>query len=152
MRHNYTHIAEVPQTRNEFIDAVRQNKTVIVVSHTILQEIQAEVNSNLKSGKKGDFLKELGVGGGLLGFLFSTHPVGWLVAGGTALAVGIFTGISNYLKKYNVYLGVDSEDKEIIVLHLKNKVDLSYDSITYPSFLKFVDTKKANKKVKIKLK
>lgn len=146
MRHNYTYNAVSPSTRNDFIDSVSKQKEAIVINHELLEDLTKEINSQLSAKKQGGFFKKLAVPMAILSW---TNPLGWLLSGITFLC-GVFTGSSNELKKYVVYAGCDMSDNQIMVLHHKNKVDLSYDKVIYPSFVKNVDYKKTNRKVKAK--
>lgn len=144
MRKNYTYSAVCPTTRNEFIEAVANRNEAIVVKHSLLKELTEEINSNISSKKQGGFLKKIAVPMAILSW---SNPVGWALSGVTFLC-GIFSGAGNDLKKYKIYPGVDVYGTQIIVLHHKYKVDMKFDEVIYPSFVKDVDYKKVNKKIK----
>jgi len=55
MRKNYTYKAVAPASRNEFIDAVKSKKEAIVIHHTLLVELNNEVNQNTSNKKRKVF-------------------------------------------------------------------------------------------------
>ena len=144
MRKNYSYVAVCPVTRNEFIEAVTEKKEVIVVDHKLLKELTEEINANLSSKKAGGFFKKISLPMALLSW---TNPVGWALSGIVFLC-GIFTSAANDLKKYVIYPGTDTGGLSILVFHRKSKIDMKYDEVIYPSFVKSVDYTKKNKKVK----
>lgn len=153
MRKNYTHEVNTVITRNDFIEAVENKKAVILVENSLLQEIKPDITSELNTEKdtrktKKNF-KRLGIGGGILGFILSTHPIGWLVAGGATYVIGKLIGSDTLFKDYRVYLGMDCDGKEILVLHLKNNVDPCYDTIQYPPTVREARIAQITKKGKI---
>jgi hypothetical protein len=60
MRKNFNYIAAVPTTRNDFIDAVTNQKEAILVNHILLKELTEEINSKLSSRNGGGFFQEIG--------------------------------------------------------------------------------------------
>ena len=146
MRPNYTYNAVVPVTRNEFISAVSAQNEVIVIKHTLLKEITKEINSQISSKKQGGFFKKIAVPMAILSW---SNPIGWILSGITFLC-GVFESASDDLKKYVIYSGCDALGNQILVLHHKSKVNLSYDKVIYPANIKSVDYKKTNKRIKIK--
>lgn len=146
MRLNYTYNAIIPATRNEFITAVTNQKEAIVINHTLLKELTDEINSQISSKKGGRFFKKLAVPMAVLSW---SNPIGWLLSGIVFLC-GVFTSASDDLKKYVIYSGCDALGNQILVLHHKKKVNLSYDKVIYPANIKSVDYKKTNKQVKTK--
>lgn len=143
MRPNYTYNAIIPDTRNEFIAAVTDQKEAIVIQHTLLKELTEEINSQISSRAGGKFFKKLAVPMAIISW---SNPIGWLLSGIVFLC-GIFASSSDDLKKYTIYSGTDTSDNQILVLHHKKKVNLSYDKIIYPANIKAVNYKKANKMI-----
>lgn len=144
MRKNYSYVAVCPATRNEFIEAVNEKKEAIVIDHKLLKELTDEINSNLSSKKQGGFFKKISLPMALLSW---TNPIGWALSGIVFLC-GIFTSASDELKKYVIYPGIDTGGLSILVLHRKSQIDMKYDEVIYPSFVKSVDYTKKNKKFK----
>lgn len=143
MRKNYIYDAAAPTSRNEFISFISAEKEAIVVDNSLLQELTKEINSTITEKKSGSFFKKAAVPM----LLLSTNPVGWITSGIVLLA-GTFLSASEDFKEYVIYAGVDSLDNEIIVFHHKKKVNLKYDTVNYPAFVKTINYKKANQKVK----
>ena len=146
MRQNYSYTAVAPATRNEFIESVSKQKEAIVINHELMRELTTEINSQLSAKKQGGFFKKIAIPMAILSW---TNPIGWILSGITFLC-GVFASVSDDLKKYVIYAGFDTSDNQIVVLHHKRKVDLSYDKVVYPSFVQNVDYKKTNRKVKAK--
>ena len=145
MRLNYTHNAVSPVTRNDFINSISRQDAAIVINHELLKEITKEINSQISSKKQGKLFKGMALPVAILSL---TNPVGWILSGVTFLS-GALLSASDDLKKYMTYAGVDTSDKQIVVFHHKSKVDLSHDTVIYPSYVRTVDYKKTNKKVKL---
>lgn len=143
MRPNYTHIASCPSTRNDFINSITEQDAVIVVNHTLLQELTKEINSNIQAKKQGNFFKKASVPMAILSW---SNPVGWVLSG-IVLLSGILHSAGDEFKKYKIYAGIDTSHNQILVFHNKHKVDLKYDTLSYPSFVQNIDYKKTNKKV-----
>ena len=142
MRKNYTFTAEVPTNRNEFIDMVESRTTVIVVNNEILEDLTKDVNNSLINKKAGK------LGWLSIPMLFlSTNPVGWICSGIVGLC-GLWAKASDDLKNYVAFNGIDTCNKPILVLHRKNTIDPKFDSVVYPDFVKAIDYKKTNQKVK----
>lgn len=144
MRKNYSYDAVSPTTRNEFIEAVTSEKEAIVIKHMLLKELTEEINSNISSKKHGGFFKKIAVPMAILSW---SNPIGWALSGIVFLC-GVFSSAANDLKKYKIYPGVDVYGTQIMVMLHKRKVDMNYDKVNYPSFVKDVDYKKINKKIK----
>lgn len=144
MRKNYSYDAVSPTTRNEFIEAVTSQKEVIVIKHALLKGLTEEINSNISSKKQGGFFKKIAVPMAILSW---SNPIGWVLSG-IAFLCGAFSSAANDLKKYKIYPGVDVYGTQIMVLHHKRKVDMKYDEVIYPSFVKNVDYKRVDKKIK----
>lgn len=143
MRPNYSFYAASPATRNDFIDLVSKQTEAIVLNHELLEDLRKEINEQINSKKSGKFFKRISIPMALL----SLNPLGWLLSGITFLC-GVLSSASDDLKKYKLYAGCDASDSQIVVLLHKKKVDLSYDKIIYPSYVKIIDYKKSNKKIK----
>ena len=149
MRKNYTQECSVPATRNALIDMINDKKPVIVLKNELITEIHQELNKEKKDAKKsGSTLKKGGVLAGLYALFFSSHPVGWLIGGALALTAGTIKNLNKTLNHYETYKGTDLSGKDIYVLIYKN-VDLKLDTISYPTFVLNVNTKKPVKKIKI---
>ena len=146
MRRNNTYTASEPSSRNDFIDLITKQDEVIVINNSLLKDLTKEVNANLSSKKQGSFFKKRAVPIAILSW---TNPVGWIVSGITFLC-GAFTSSTNDLKEYVIYSGYDVCEKPIVVFHHKNKVDLKYDTVNYPPFVKDVNYKKQTKRIKSK--
>ena len=142
MRKNNTYHAAVPLNRNDFIDMVASKEAVIVVNNKILEGITKDVNDSLTSKKTGKYAAL-----SIPLFLLSTNPVGWICSGVVGLC-GLLGKAGDDLKRYVAYNGVDTFNNQILVLHRKRAIDLKYDLVYYPDFVKTVDYKKKNKKVK----
>ena len=52
MRKNYTHNCEVPSSRNELIDMLREKKAAIVINNELMSSIHTELNQEKKSAQK----------------------------------------------------------------------------------------------------
>ena len=141
MRKNYNYTAVAPNTRNEFIDSVATQKEAIVISHELLKELTEEINSQLSSRGGSKFFKRLAVPMAILSW---SNPIGWICSGIVFLC-GIFTGVSDHLKKYVIHSGYDVFDNQILVFIHKHKVNMSYDKILLPENVKSVDYKKEKK-------
>ena len=146
MRKNYSYTAVPAATRNEFIEAITNQKEAIVINHQLLKELTEEMNANLSSKKQGGFFKKISVPMAILSW---SNPIGWALSGIVFLC-GVLSSVSYDLKKYVIYPGIDAGGLQIMVLHHKRKVDLKYDEIIYPSFVKSVDYTRKNKKVRTK--
>lgn len=144
MRPNHNFYAVCPTTRNDFIDFVSKQSEAILIDHALLQELSKEINEQISAKKQGSFFKKVSVPMAIISW---TNPLGWLLTGITYLC-GAFSSASDDLKKYITYTGSDTSNHQIMVLHHKHKVDLKYDKVIYPSFVKSVDYKKANKRIK----
>ena len=144
MRKNYEYIPQIPSSRNGFIDMVNSKKEVILVPHELLMVLSKEINESISSGKSGKFFTKCVP----VMLLTAWNPLGWILSG--IVLLGGIVGISgNQLKGYKLYAGEDSDGNAIITLHHK-KVDLKYDTIKYPDWVKAINYDKANKKVKTK--
>ena len=146
MRKNYRYTATSPGTRNEFVDAIADGREAIVLNHKLLKELTDEINANLSSKKQGGFFKKVAVP---MAILSLSNPIGWALSGITFLC-GVLAGVSDDLKKYIIYPGVDVGGLQIMVLHRKHKIDMKYDEVIYPSFVKNVDYTKRNHKIRTK--
>lgn len=135
MRKNYVFEPGVPASRNEIIDMLKDKKETILLKNSIFTEIKNEINSNLKDKKIGKKLSKAGSGMGIIGFLFSQHPIGWLIIGCATLGIGINQKLSNDFRKYDMYTGKDKDDKEILLLVRNTRVDFKYDTINYPNWV-----------------
>ena len=108
MRKNYTHNCEVPSSRNELIDMLREKKAAIVINNELMSSIHTELNQEKKSAQKsGSTLKTAGVLAGIWAIFCSVHPVGWLIAGATALTAGQIKKLKDILHNYETYKGTD---------------------------------------------
>lgn len=142
MRINKTFYATSPSTRNDFINFISKDTEAIVLNHELLKDLRKEINEQINSKKSGKFFKRISIPMAL-----SFNPLGWLLSGITFLC-GALSSASDDLKKYKLYAGCDASDSQIVVLLHRKKVDLSYDKIIYPSYVKNIDYKKSNKKIK----
>lgn len=124
MRKNYSYEAVIPATRNEFIDYIKGKSEVIVISHSLLEELDEELKKNQNKGKAKTALKTAG-GIGLL-VLNLYNPLTWVFGVGSILAGGL---LKNEIKEYNAHVGVDVHENDILLLIHKKKVNLKYDSI-----------------------
>lgn len=144
MRPNYSFYAASPATRNDFIDLVSKQTEAIVINHELLKELTKEINSQISAKKQGGFFKKISIPMAIISW---TNPLGWLLSGITFLC-GTLTSASDDLKKYVIYAGCDTSDNQIMVLHHKHKVDLKFDKVIYPAFVRSVNYKKANRKAR----
>lgn len=142
MRKNMSYIASVPGTRNGFINMIDSKKDVVLVSHELLEAINEEINENVSTGKAGKVFKTAGP---IMLAVSWWNPIG-LICGGLVTLSGVVAGWSNSLKKYTMYEGVDINGNGIVVL-LKKSIDLKYDTIEYPAWVKNIDYKQKNKKI-----
>ena len=137
MRKNYTHTAKEPKTRNDFIEMIEKKEDVIVLNHELIEELEKEIAKNLKDRKHGKFFTKVAVP---MAILSLSNPIGWLCSGIVFLS-GKSIKSSDALKKYYVYSGYDMSLQKILIFHLKKTVDIKYDDVTYPNWVKDVDYK-----------
>ena len=116
MRKNQTFMANIPKTRNEFIDCVNEKKEVIVLSNALLAELDKEVRANLNKRKTKKALKVAGITGLLILNLF--NPLTWVFGIGSLLVGGL---LKNELKGYAVHKSFDVNDQEILILTFKKR-------------------------------
>ena len=145
MRKNYMHTAYAPTSRNEFIEAIKEKKDVVVLNHVLLEEIRKEINESISSKKTGKFFKIMSVPM----FLMSWNPLGWGLSG-LVLLNGLISSAGNEFKGYSMYSGHDMCNKQILIFHKKSTVDLKYDKVSYPAWVNHVDSKKMKKKIHMK--
>lgn len=144
MRENRTYKAKMPDTRNDFIDCVKNKQTVIVIKNSLISSLDEELN-NSKSNKGGKkFSKGLGIFGLIAGFV---DPLMWIYSIGCFVAGGL---MKDEIKGYDVYSGTDVNGKNIIVLIRKKDYDPKYDTIIYDkSYVALVTTKPMRGKIKV---
>lgn len=137
MRKNYTFIPKMPKNRNAFIDCLKEKAEVIVIGNDMIETLSKELNKNVGKGRAKTALTTVGVGALLVLNLY--NPLTWIFGIGSIAAGGI---LKNEIKKYNVHMGRDVENKEIIVLIHKNKVNMKLDTIIYDeNYVLSVETK-----------
>ena len=141
MRKNLVHQPGVPETRNDFIDMVRNKKEVILLKNSLIHKLEDDIKSSISDKESGKLLKKGGVSAGILGILLSSHPVGWFVGGATAFGIGVYKKFSDSLRKYNIYTGKDKEGNDIYSLVRKTRVDFEYDTINYPDWVAAIEKK-----------
>ena len=115
MRKNINYKAEIPNSRNEFIEMIERKEDVIVVNNTLLKQLAKEINENVSSGKTG---KTMGTVGPLM-ILISGWTLVGLVCGAVVTLCGALSISSDSLKKYKIYAGKDNDNEDIAVF-LKN--------------------------------
>lgn len=146
MRKNHTFVPKMPKNRNAFIDCLKEQVEVIVISNDMIAVLSKEINKNIGKGNAKPVLKTAGIGALLLLNLY--NPLTWIFGVGALAAGGI---LKNELRKYKVYMGRDVENKEIIVLIHKNKVDMKLDTIQYDkSYILSVERKEYKGHIKAK--
>lgn len=137
MRKNYTFTPKMPQNRNAFIDCLEEKAEVIVIGNDMIEAISKELNKSVGIGRRKKALTTVGVGALLVLNLY--NPLTWIFGIGSIAAGGI---LKNEMKKYSVHMGRDVENKEIIVLIHKHKVNMELDTIVYDkSYVLSVETK-----------
>ena len=141
MRKNLVHQPGVPETRNDFIDMVRNKKEVILLTNSLIEDIRKDVNSNLKEEKNGNHITDIGLSAGALGIIFASNPIGWIIGGGLLAAFGLSKADSNEFKRYDIYTGRDKEGKEILSFIRNTRVDFKYDTINYPDWVSIIEKK-----------
>lgn len=144
MRKNMSYIASVPGTRNGFINMIDSKKDVVLLNHELLEVISKEINENISTGKIGKAGK---ITGPIMLALSWWNPIG-LLCSGVVMLSGIVAGWSNSLKKYNMFEGIDIHENGIVVL-LKKSINLKYDTIEYPDWVKSIDYTHQNKKINL---
>lgn len=141
MRKNFSYTAAIPSTRNEFIDCVKNKTEAIVIKHSLVQELDKELKANQTKGKAKTALKTAGIVGLLVLNLY--NPLTWIFGVGSLLAGGI---LKNEIKEYSIYNGLDIDNRNIIVMIHKKKVNEKYDTIIYDkAYVKSVSSKKSEK-------
>ena len=128
MRKNYTYDAKEPKNRNEFIDMIKNKEDVIVLHHNIIEELDKEINENIKYRKTGNFFSKLALPMAILSW---SNPLGWFLSGVVFLCGGLEKS-SDYFNQYNIYNGYDICLRRVLTFHLKDTVDLKYDKVTSP--------------------
>lgn len=143
MRKNNTYIPSVPLSRNEFIEMVNSKKDVILVNSDLLKILSKEINDSIDGRRAG----KLGTRCGPVMLALSWwNPIG-LVLSGVVLLSGLVGISADALRRYEIYSGENVAGEPIITLHYKT-VNLKYDTIKYPDWVKTINLNKANKKVK----
>ena len=119
-----------------------KNKTeAIVIKHSLVQELDKELKANQTKGKAKTALKTAGIVGLLVLNLY--NPLTWIFGVGSLLAGGI---LKNEIKEYSIYNGLDIDNRNIIVMIHKKKVNEKYDTIIYDkAYVKSVSSKKSEK-------
>ena len=121
--------------------------TVIVIKNELISEVSTDLNQEKKEAQKsGGTLKTAGVLAGLWALFCSSHPVGWIIGGVTAITVGTIKKTQKAMNHYETYLGEDTLGKTIYVLMYDN-VSLKLDTIIYPEFVKSVNIKNPIRKI-----
>ena len=144
MRKSYTYNAAVPANRNEFIDMVKEKRDAIVITHSLLIDLNEELDKTVKDQKKSKRLKMFGYG--TLLFFNLWNPLTWIVGVGSILLGG---KLKDDIKNYVIYTGTDVYEKRILVLHSK-KIDLKYDKVEYdPMVVRRVSKEPAKGKIKL---
>lgn len=143
MRENRTFTAKTPETRNDFISLIKGKATVIVLKNSLLSDLDKELNNS--KGNKAP--KKIAKGLGILGLIAGlTNPLIWLYSI-ACFAVGGLT--KDEIKGYDVYSGMDTNGKSIIVLIRKKDYDSKYDKIIYDkSYVRSVSEKPMRGKIK----
>ena len=126
MRKNYTYIPKMPKNRNAFIDCIKEKTEVIVICNDMIDILSEEINKNIGKGKAKATLTTVGVAALLVFNLY--NPLTWIFGLGSLATSGM---LRNEVRKYNVHMGRDVNNKEIIVLIRKNKVNAKLDTIAY---------------------
>ncbi|MBQ8837521.1 MAG: hypothetical protein IJ002_08485 [Clostridia bacterium] len=124
MRKNFTYVANIPTTRNDFIDCVKEKKEAIVLRNQLLIELDKELKLNQNKGKAKNILKTAGITGLLVLNLY--NPLVWIFGLGSLLAGGL---LKNDIKEYSAHKGTDMNGKEILVLIHKKKVNKKFDTV-----------------------
>lgn len=144
MRKNYTFTPQMPNSRNEFIDCLKKQSEVIVIQHTLVNELSAELNKSIGNKKGKTALQTAGVTALLIFNLY--NPLTWIFGIGALATSGL---LKNEIKKYHVYLGRNVTHHEILVLIHKDKVDPNMDTIAYDkNYVLSVEKKPYKKKIK----
>lgn len=143
MREKRTFRAKMPTTQEAFADYIKEEKTVIVVNHSLIVSIDKELNDSKSNKGAKNALKGLGKFGLLLGFL---DPFMWVYSAGCFLCGGM---LKDKIKGYDVYSGLDVNDESIIVLIHQKDYDPKLDTIKYDgACVKSVSKKPLRGKIK----
>ena len=144
MREKRTFRAKMPTTQEAFADYVKDEKTVIVLSHSLLIQMDKELNENrlVRGAKKvNDGAAKVAL---LFGFI---DPVAWVYSAVLYLNGGLL--LRDKITGYDVYGGMDVNDENIIVLIRKENYDPKYGTIKYDkAYVKSVSEKPTKGKIK----
>lgn len=143
MREQRTFRAKMPTTQEAFADCVKNEKTVVVISHSLLVNMDKELNESRLNEEVKKVYKATGIYGLIVGIV---DPPMWIFA----VACFMFRGIlKEKIKGYDVYSGEDVKGENIIVLIRKKDYAPKYDKIIYDKdYVKCVSEKPMRGKIK----
>lgn len=143
MREKRTFRAKMPKTKEAFADCVKEGKAVIVINHSLLVDMDKELNeSQVNKGQK-KVSKTLGK---VLLVFGIVDPVMWIFSVAYFLIGGI---LKDKIKEYDVYSGLNMDDKNILILIHQKDCDPKIDTIKYDeTYVKSVSAKPLKGKVK----
>lgn len=94
MRKNYNFVPKTPMSRNAFIDCLKENTEVIVISNSMIDMLSKELNKNVGNRKAKKVLTTVGVTALLVLNLY--NPLTWILGIGSLATSGI---LKNEIKK-----------------------------------------------------